>query len=128
MEMEMEANEDLASVDDRNVMAVVTARLAETAGLLEQVSARLAGLELEAAAGTREHELEARLAEAEATIEQLKGTGRKTFAAAAQSRGTLVAKEAAAVEPGALDAALGCLSIEQRIAVKAGLLRGGLLR
>jgi hypothetical protein len=68
-----------------------------------------------------------RLAEAEITIATLRAqaasnTGRKTTVAA-----TLVAKEGVAMEAGALDAALSTLSLEQRIAVKAQLLRSGLL-
>ena len=39
----------------------------------------------------------------------------------------MVAKDGVAVEAGALDAALTSLSVEQRIAVKAGLMRSGLL-
>jgi hypothetical protein len=82
----------------------------------------------------REAELEERLAAAEATIaalqaqastqthESLQAQGRKTPPA-----GLLVGKGAVALEAGALDAALESLTIEQRFAVKAGLLRGGLL-
>jgi|GEM_PF-3042335 len=49
---------------------------------------------------------------------------RKTVAASG-----LVSKDGIAVEAGAgaLDAALSCLSVEQRIAVKAEMLRSGLL-
>ena len=113
MEMEMEVTDE---------MSVLTVRLAAAAEALEQAAARLAGMDLEASQ-TREHELEARLAEAEATIASLRAGGRKTIAAGA----SMVAKEAVVVEAGALDAALTSLSVEQRIAVKAGLMRGGLL-
>ncbi len=113
MEMEMEVSDE---------MSVLTGRLAAAAEALEQAAARLAGVEMQAS-HTREQELEARLAEAETTIASLKAGGRKTIAAGA----TLVAKEGIAVEAGALDAALVSLSVEQRIAVKAGLMRSGLL-
>jgi hypothetical protein len=90
----------------------------------------------------REQELERRLAEAEAKIAQLTAhapqpagrtqpAGRQTLATGTVS---LLAKQGVAVEAGgmaleaaALDGALASLSIEQRIAVKAELLRAGLL-
>ncbi len=74
----------------------------------------------------REASLEAELAEAHATIAAMKAAARKTTAPIA---GTLLAKEGPAfglgIDLAALDAAMSCLSIEQRIAVKAGLLRAG---
>jgi hypothetical protein len=89
----------------------------------------------------REQELERLLAEAEATIAQLKAAaaapvqaGRKTVSVAMAS---LLAKQGVAgdsiakLEAGALartlDGALASLSIEQRIAVKSELLRAGIL-
>ncbi len=55
-------------------------------------------------------------------------TGRKTLPAAVN---TLLAKsgvgEGVQIEPGTLDRALGALSIEQRIAVKAELARAGMI-
>jgi len=87
----------------------------------------------------REQELERRLAEAEAKLVQLSAqaapavqpVGRRTLA---PGTATLLAKQGVAVEAGgasleaaALDGALASLSIEQRIAVKAELLRAGLL-
>ena len=113
MEMEMEVTDE---------MSVLTGRLAAAAEALEQAAARFAGIGIEAS-HTREHELEARLAEAEAELARLKAGGRKTIAAGA----AMVAKDGVAVEAGALDAALTSLSVEQRIAVKAGLMRSGLL-
>jgi hypothetical protein len=80
--------------------------------------------------------LERRLAEAETKLAQLSAqaaapSGRKTLA---PGTATLLAKQGMAVEAGsvtleaaALDGALASLSIEQRIAVKAELLRAGLL-
>ena len=85
----------------------------------------------------REAELEEKLAAAEARIAELMAGaasvpavvthGRKTLPAA---MATLLAKQGVAVdsmEAGAVDAALVSLSIEQRIAVKAQLMRSGLL-
>ena len=80
----------------------------------------------------REAELERRLEEAERIIADLRAeatsaqaaAGRKTIATA------MLAKSGAPVDglhAGAVDAALTSLSVEQRIAVKAELLRAGLL-
>lgn len=119
MELEME----MVDVAERNV---VTDRLLAAAARLESAVERMASHEVDLEASTA---LEQRLKEAEATIAQLRAGGampvagpRKTHAA-----GAMMAREAAAVEPGAVDAALVCLSPEQRIAVKAGLMRSGLL-
>jgi hypothetical protein len=69
----------------------------------------------------REVELMRRLEEAEAKIEALTASGgRKTSVA-------MVAKEAGEFSASALDAALASLSVEQRIAVKAELLRAGVV-
>jgi hypothetical protein len=114
MEMQMEAVEDVS-------VAALAERLAAVADALEQAAARIAGVEVHASA--REAELEAELAEAQSTIAALKAAGRRTIAAGASS---LVAKDTPGVDLSALDAAMSCLSIEQRIAVKAGLLRSGL--
>ena len=128
-------------------------RLAATAELLEQAVARLQqgqssfAENAEASIGRivatvesrREAELEQRLAAAEAKVAELQaratvvagaeteGAGRKTLPA---SMATLLAKQGVTVESleaGALDAALSSLSLEQRIAVKAQLLRSGML-
>lgn len=84
----------------------------------------------------REAELERKLADAEATIVELRAQSatapaRKTLPA---GMATMLAKQGltgesvGSMEAGALDAALTSLSIEQRIAVKAELLRAGMLR
>jgi hypothetical protein len=125
-------------------------RLAAAAGLLEQAVERLAqrqndfALDAEASIGRivatverqREAELEEKLAAAEALIAELKAAasvpsevthGRKTLPV---SMANLLAKQGVTVETmeaGAVDAALVSLSVEQRIAVKAQLLRSGLL-
>jgi hypothetical protein len=126
-------------------------RLAAAAGLLEQAVERLVqrqsdfALDAEASIGRivatvegrREAELAEKLTAAEAQIAELKAAaasvpatvthGRKTLPVAMV---TLLAKQGVAVdsiEAGAVDAALVSLSIEQRIAVKAQLMRAGLL-
>ena len=98
--------------------------------------------------GQREAELnerlraaEAKLAEAENRIQELSAAavqtqgGRKTvtagmvatFAKQGIAAGALEGLEAGRFEAGALDGALSSLSIEQRFAVKAEMLRAGLL-
>ena len=122
-------------------------RLAAAAGLLERLAQRQNEFALDAEAsigrivatveGRREAELEEKLAMAEARIAELTARsasvpdavthGRKTMPAAMVS---LLAKQGVTVdsmEAGAVDAALVSLSIEQRIAVKAQLMRAGLL-
>jgi hypothetical protein len=136
--MEMEMNDDLGVAMDR---------LAAAAGLLEHAAERLAQRQsefvgdAEASIGRivatvearRETELEEKLAAAEAKIAELEAkamapaAGRKTLPSAMS---TLLAKQGVSIdslEAGALDAALASLSLEQRIAVKAQLLRAGLL-
>jgi phosphoserine phosphatase len=140
--MEIEMKDELGSTVER---------LAAAAGLLEQAVERLArrqndfAIDAEASIGRivatvegrREAELEAKLAAAEAQIVELKAAaasvpatvthGRKTLPVAMV---TLLAKQGVTVdsmEAGAVDAALVSLSIEQRIAVKAQLMRAGLL-
>ncbi len=129
-------------------------RLAAAAEMLEQAVERLqqrqsafavdAEASIERIVATvesrRELELEQKLATAEAKIAELQaraalgsssvpdeGRGRKTLPA---GMATLLAKQGVTVdslEAGALDAALSSLSLEQRIAVKAQLIRAGML-
>ena len=140
--MEMELKDELG---------VTVERLAAAAGLLEQAVERLAqrqndfAMDAEASIGRivatvenrRESELEEKLAAAEAQIAELKAAassvpttvtnGRKTLPVAMVS---LLAKQGVTVdsmEAGALDTALVSLSMEQRFAVKAQLMRAGLL-
>jgi uncharacterized alpha-E superfamily protein len=135
----------------KDELGITVERLAAAAGLLEQAVERLAerqsGFAVEAEAsigrivatveGRRELELEEKLAAAEARIAELMAGaasvpvsvthGRKTLPAGME---TLLAKQGVSVdsmEAGSVDAALGSLSIEQRIAVKAQLMRAGLL-
>jgi hypothetical protein len=138
--MEIEMKDELGSTVER---------LAAAAGLLEQAAERLAqrqndfadaeasiGRIVATVEGRREAELEEKLAAAEAQIAELKAAasvsaavthGRKTLPVAMVN---LLAKQGVTVdsmEAGAVDAALVSLSIEQRIAVKAQLMRAGLL-
>jgi hypothetical protein len=138
--MEREMKDELGSAAERLVAA---------AGLLEQAVERLAqrqnefSLDAEASIGRivatagREAELEAKLAEAEAQIAELKSAadsvsglvtnGRKTVPVAVTNLLTKQGVSAESIEAGAVDAALTSLSVEQRIAVKAQLMRAGLL-
>jgi hypothetical protein len=133
----------------KDELGVTVERLAAAASLLEQAVERLAQRQsafaenAEATIGRivatvearRETELEEKLAAAELKIADLQArgfsgapaAGRKTLPAAMTS---LLAKQGVTVdslEAGALDAALVSLSLEQRIAVKAQLMRAGLL-
>jgi hypothetical protein len=83
--------------------------------------------------------LEVKLAAAEAQIAELKAataigtvpvlvtSGRKTLPVAVTNLLTKQGVSAESIEAGAVDAALTSLSVEQRIAVKAQLMRAGLL-
>jgi len=151
--MEMEMKEEIGAVGlgmTEPDLGATVERLTAAAGLLEQAVARLAARQSELAAETeatlgrivatveqqREVELEQKLAAAEAKIAELQAagaarsseaSGRRTLPATMTS---LLAKQGVTVdslEAGALDAALASLSVEQRIAVKAQLMRAGLL-
>lgn len=141
--MEMEMKDELG---------MTVERLAAAAGMLEQAVERLAqrqssfAEDAEASIGRivatvearREAELEQKLAVAEAEIAALRAAasafvpvevtnGRKTLPVTMVN---LLAKQgvsADSIEAGALDAALSSLSMEQRFAVKAQLMRAGLL-
>jgi hypothetical protein len=140
--MEIEMKDELGSTIER---------LAAAAGLLEQAVEKLAqrqndfALDAEASIGRivatverrRESELEEKLAAAEAQISELKAAAASVPASVTHGRKTLpvamvnlLAKQGVTVdsmEAGAVDAALVSLSVEQRIAVKAQLMRAGLL-
>jgi hypothetical protein len=124
-------------------------RLEAVAAALEQTAARIAEQHTALAAeaqesvgrivatveSAREAELERRLEEAEARIAELTAAaapaGRKTLPSGMASmlakQGVALQSVGDSMEAGAIDAALSSLSIEQRIAVKAELLRAGLL-
>ena len=117
MELEMEAVEDAG-------LTGLAERLTVAAAALEEAAARMNTMHAQAASSVRETELERQLAEAQSALSAMRAGGRKTIAASA---GTMVAKEGGAVDFGGIDSALTSLSVEQRIAVKAGLIRSGLL-
>jgi hypothetical protein len=119
-------------------------RLTVAANAMEQAMERMAQRQhelQEATIGrvvaTVETGLEERLAAAEAQIAELKATAVAGSTAVTNGRKTLpvtmvnlLAKQGVSLdsmETGALDAALASLSLEQRIAVKAQLVRAGLL-
>jgi hypothetical protein len=119
--------------------------LEKTIAWLEERQAALAGdvqkivatVEQNGDCNRREHELEKRLADAEAEIVELKthgvsagasSTARRTLPAATVQ---LLSKQGLddldRVDAGSLEAALAGLSLEQRIAVKSQLMRAGSL-
>lgn len=134
MEMTMELGDEVA-VAASSELASTVERLVAVAGMLEQAADRLFAQQGSPESTVTAGELVRRLAEAEAQITALRASapaevtnGRKTLPVAMVS---LLAKQGvaldASMESGALDAALGSLSVEQRIAVKAQLMRAGLL-
>jgi len=143
-------------MEEENVVEMME-RLDGVVAALEAAAERLAERQVALAAEVEEHvercvgritatvesarevELEKRLAEAEARIAELSASaassvvGRKTLPAGmsamlAKQGVSLEGEGEVALEAGALDAALASLSVEQRIAVKAELLRAGMLR
>lgn len=137
--MELEMKDELGATVER---------LTAAAGLLEQMAQRLEERQssfdenTEASIGRivavearLESELEQKLAAAELKIAELQargavalpGMGRKTLPATAASLFARHGAAADSLDAGAIDAALVSLSLEQRIAVKAQLLRAGLL-
>jgi hypothetical protein len=145
------------TMDEMNVVEMTEAleRLAAAAERLEAVAEQMVERQIAVAAqaeetvgrivatveSEHERELEQKLAQAEARIAELMAgaakqaevkAGRKTLSAGTTS---MLAKQGVMVESidagaggiGAIDGALASLSIEQRIAVKAELLRSGLL-
>jgi hypothetical protein len=135
--------------DFKDELGATLERLAVAAGLLEQAVERLGQTQsaftedAEATIGRivatvesrREAELEEKLAAAESRIAELQAresvgssvSGRKTLPSSMTS---LLAKQGLtldSLEAGTLDAALVSLSLEQRSAVKAQLMRAGLL-
>lgn len=139
MENETESTEIQSETEGRGstegLIAQLTSRLAAAVELLER-AVPLAGLAASDAVGpivamvessSREAELARKLVDAEKTIAELRASsvsreGRRTLPVS-----LLAKQDGSAPEPGAIDAALVSLSLEQRIAVKAQLLRSGLV-
>ena len=113
-----------------NTLERTNERLTAVVDALEQLATnqQSVGRIVATVEGEREADLQRRLEEAEAKIAELTASaGRKTVAAGIA---TTIAKHGAAVEglhAGSIDAALVGLSVEQRIAVKAELLRAGVI-
>jgi uncharacterized coiled-coil protein SlyX len=145
--MELDQKEFLGTLGETiERLSAAAAALERTAVYLEQREAAMTGdvrkivaaVEQSSESSPREIELERRLAQAEQKIAELSAqetphqvktaSVRKTLPAATTQ---LLAKQGItaleSIEAGALDAALTGLSLEQRIAVKAQLLRAGAL-
>jgi hypothetical protein len=141
--MELDTKEFLGAMGETvERLNAAAAMLERTAAYLEQREASMTGqvqkivaaVEQGGDVSQREMELERKLAQAERRIAELSAqeskaaTVRKTLPAATTQ---LLAKQGItaleSIEAGALDAALTGLSLEQRIAVKAQLLRAGAL-
>ena len=120
-------------------LQVATERLEKTVAWLEERQAAMTGdvarivATVDATADARQRELERKLEAAEQQIAELKAqaaasSGRKTLPVATMQ---LLAKQGIGsvdgLEAGSLDAALTGLSLEQRVAVKAQLIRSGAL-
>jgi hypothetical protein len=152
--MDIEMNDALdVEVEAQGALTATIERLAAATAMLEQAVERMFGRQCEfavsAEAGVgrivatvesnREAELEQRLAAAETEIAELRASGVSAPVGITHSQGrktlpvsmvNLLAKQGVTVdsmEAGAIDSALVSLSIEQRIAVKAQLMRVGLL-
>ncbi len=127
---------EAASALERSVAQMAAQQVALAAEAESQVTRIVATVETQ-----REAELERKLAQAEARIAEAEGkiaelvasastaqpAGRKTLPT---TMATMLAKQGVvmdSVEAGAIDGALSSLSIEQRIAVKAELMRAGVL-
>ena len=139
MEMEMEVTPapEFDHSSDLAALEGATLRLNAAAALLEGAASRLTEINISAAsrvpADARDltcvSALEEKLVAAEATIASLRAEA-SARTRPAHTVSSLVAKHTSptpADQPGALDAALRSLSLEQRIAVKSELLRAGLL-
>ena len=134
-----ESNASGAATEVTERLQAAAERLEKTVAWLEEKKDALTGdvarivATVDATADARQRELERKLEEAEQQIAELKAqagatTGRKTVPVATMQ---LLAKQGIGsvdgLEAGSLDAALNGLSLEQRIAVKAQLIRAGAL-
>lgn len=135
-----EHNTSRTAMEASERLQAATERLEKTVAWLEERQAAMAGdvsrivATVDATADARQRELERKLEEAEQQITELKAQA----AAATGARRTvpvstmqLLAKQGIGsvdgLEAGSLDAALTGLSLEQRVAVKAQLIRSGAL-
>jgi cell division protein ZapA (FtsZ GTPase activity inhibitor) len=135
-----EHNASGTAMDATERLQAATERLEKTVAWLEERQAAMTGdvarivATVDATADARQRELERKLEEAEQQIAELKAQA--TSAAGARktvpvSTMQLLAKQGISsvdgLEAGSLDAALTGLSLEQRVAVKAQLIRSGAL-
>ena len=95
---------------------------AEDAGMIDGFAVGIVATEETSTAGAIA-DLDRRIRELEAAI----GEVRSVKASAAVGRKTASSTMAKSADAAGLDGALGSLSVEQRIAVKSGLLRAGLI-
>jgi chromosome segregation ATPase len=135
-----EHNASGTAMDATERLQAATERLEKSVAWLEERQAAMTGdvarivATVDATADARQRELERKLEEAEQQIAELKAqaaavtSGRKTLPVATMQ---LLAKQGIGsvdgLEAGSLDAALTGLSLEQRVAVKAQLIRTGAL-
>ena len=134
-----ESNASGAATEMTERLEAAAERLEKTVAWLEERQAAMTGdvarivATVDATADARQRELERKLEEAEQQIAELKaqaaaGSGRKTVPVATMQ---LLAKQGIGsvdgLEAGSLDSALAGLSLEQRIAVKAQIIRAGAL-
>lgn len=134
-----ESNASVAGTEVTERLQAAAERLEKTVAWLEEKQAAMTGdvarivATVDAMADARQRELERKLEEAEQQIAELKAQAaaageRKTVPVATMQ---LLAKQGIGsvdgLEAGSLDAALNGLSLEQRIAVKAQLIRAGAL-
>jgi hypothetical protein len=135
-----EHNAGGTAMDATERLQAATERLEKSVAWLEERQAAMTGdvarivATVDGAADARQRELERKLEEAEQQIAELKAqaaavtSGRKTLPVATMQ---LLAKQGIGsvdgLEAGSLDAALTGLSLEQRVAVKAQLIRTGAL-
>jgi hypothetical protein len=141
---ESEENQMEITMETNSSLETTVERIAAAASLLEQAMQRLSERQQESEltigriSATVEAAMEERLQAAEAKIAQLEAGIAETIPTDGLSRrktlpagmASMLAKQGVTVESleaGALDAALTGLSLEQRIAVKAQLLRAGML-
>ena len=141
--MELDAKEFVGAMSETVArLNVAAAMLERTAACMEQREASMTGdvqkivaaVEQNTEVSQREMELERKLAQAEQQITEMRAEGSKAASVRKTVPATttqLLAKQGItaleSIEAGALDAALTGLSLEQRIAVKAQLMRAGAL-
>jgi cell division protein ZapA (FtsZ GTPase activity inhibitor) len=135
-----ESNSSGTATEVTDRLQAAAERLEKTVAWLEERQAAMTGdvarivATVDATADARQRELEWKLEEAEQQIAELRAqaapasSGRKTLPVATMQ---LLAKQGIGsvdgLEAGSLDTALAGLSLEQRIAVKAQLIRSGAL-